>query len=331
MARDSITGIVNDVVRRFPDAPARTLARRVVAETNNAITLEQARSRVRIALGVHGTKNRVKSHPLHRQPRMPGQTIQMPSSKARAWAPHRFPAVGRIGVLSDAHVPFHDDRALAAAVDHLKAIGVAGLLLNGDWADFYSISHWIKNPRDRDFRGELQAVRESLGWLRQEFPRVPIVYKLGNHEERWQKWLWQHAIEISDEPEMGLDVWLKTERHGITIVDEQRIVMIGELPVLHGHELPRGISSPVNPARGAFMRTKHTVLVGHQHQTSGHCEADLHHRETFCWSTGCLCDLTPEYSRINRWNHGFAVVDVRESGEYDVENMRIANGVVRSS
>ena len=330
---DPVHEIVSRLVAAHPDAPAQTLARRLIAECNGALTLNQARCRIRRAFGVQGKQARAEStaRSAFRPPRQAGEVLAMPRSVARPWEPFRFPAVGRIGILSDVHIPFHDESALGAAVDHLRSVGIAGLLLNGDWADFYGISRFEKNPRDRDFRGELKAVRDSLAWLRQEFPGIPIVFKLGNHEERWRAWLWQHAVEISDEPEMGLDVWLKTERHGITIVDDQRIVMLGELPVLHGHELPRGVSSPVNPARGAFMRLKHTSLTGPQHQTSGHCEPDIWHRETFNWSTGCLCDLTPEYARINRWNHGFAVVDVRNDGQFDVSNLRIADGVVRSS
>ena len=329
---DAITATVREIVRRHPDAPARSLARRVVAETNHAITLEQARCRVRAVLGVQGAINRRKIPSTQfRPPRVAGQTLSLPPTKAKPWTPHDMGVVGRIGVLSDVHVPYHDVVAVQAAVRHLQAVKVNGLLLNGDIADFYSISHWVKRPSERDFPGELRAVRDFLGWLRQEFPKVPIVLKLGNHEERFEKWLWQHAAEISDEPEMGLDVWLRTARLGITIVDDQRPVLLGELPVLHGHELPRGVSSPVNPARGAFMRTKHTVLVGHQHQTSGHCEPDMWHKETFVWSTGCLCDLTPEYARLNRWNLGFAVVTVERDGQFNVANMRIAGDVVRTS
>jgi hypothetical protein len=54
-------------------------------------------------------------------------------------------------------------------------------------------------------------------------------------------------------------------------------------------------------------------------------------RETTCWSTGCLCDLRPEYARINKFNHGFASVQVYGDGQFDVHNFRIANGRVRSS
>lgn len=327
---DAIAGIVRRLVKQHPDAPARTLARRLVAECNGALTLEQARTRIRVAFGLCGKEHKQRAV-APRPPRQAGEVIAMPQSVARPWTPYVFPAAGRIGVLSDAHVPFHDDRALQAAVGHLKRAGIAGLLLNGDWADFYAVSRHEKNPRDRDFRGELRAVRESLQWLRQEFPGVPIVYKLGNHEERWRAWLWQHASEISDEPEMHLSGWLKTERLGIEIVEDKRIVMLGELPALHGHELPHGLTSPVNPARGAYMRLKHSAIIGHHHQTSGHCEPDMLHREVFCWSTGCLCDLTPEYARINRWNHGFAIVEVHDDGQFDVSNLRVADGVVRSS
>ena len=239
---------------------------------------------------------------------------------------------GIVGILSDIHVPFHSEVALQAAVGHFKTVGIDALILNGDTCDFYAISRWIKDPKKRDFRGEINAATQLLAWLRQEFPGVPIVFKAGNHEERWKHWLWQHAPEISDDPRMGLDQWLDFAEHGIELVEDQRPIMCGELPVLHGHEKGKGISSPVNQARGAFLRLLHTVLEGHGHRTSGHAESDMWHRETFCWSTGCLCDLTPEYARVNRWNWGFATVTVDTAGSFDVDNYRIsAKGEIRSS
>jgi predicted phosphodiesterase len=332
---DEIAKIARRLVRRHPDHPAQSLARRLVAESGGAITLNAARCRVRYLLGQTGSERRRAGFPgakfAPRPSRAPGQGVAMPTSKAPSWQPHDLGVCGLVGILSDIHVPYHHEQALGAAVDYLKKKRIKALLLNGDFADFYSISRWTKKPSERDFKGELRQVRQLLEWLRSSFPRIPIVAKLGNHEERWNHWLWQHAPEISDEPEMGLRAWFKLDDLGIGLVEDQRPIMLGELPVLHGHELPRGISSPVNPARGAWMRTKGTILVGHQHQTSGHSEPDMWHAETFCWSTGCLCDLTPEYARINRWNHGFATVDVHKGGEFDVENLRIVDGKVRSS
>lgn len=326
----AIDRIVADVLRKFPDHPAKSLARKLVAETNGALNLEQARTKIRRTLGQSGSRQRPHAT-MARPARLPGQGVAMPASRAEPWTPHVVDVVGRIGILSDVHVPYHDEVALRAAVDRLAAEKIDALVLNGDIADFYAISRWEKDPTKRDFKGELAAIREFIAWIRWSFPDIPIIYKAGNHEERWNHWLWQHAPEIADEPMMSLVAWLQLDKHGVELVEDQRPIMLGKLPVLHGHELPKGLAAPVNVARGAFLRTLTSVLVGHSHRSSGHAESDMWHAETFCWSTGCLCDLTPEYARINRWNHGAAIVTVFDDGEYEVHNFRIAHGKVRSS
>ena len=330
---DEITPIVRRIVEAHPDAPARTLARRIVEEANGAITLEQARTRVRKALGLTGDKQRKQSQTkhLHRERRPAGLRMTMPPSRAEPWLPFDLGIVGRVGILSDIHVPYHDETALWAAVEHLQSEKIDALVLNGDWADFYSISRHEKNPKYRNFRNELHAGRDLLKWIRQEFSGIRIVAKLGNHEERWAAWLWQHAPEISDDPIMGIDNWYGFHNLGIELVQDKRIILCGALPVLHGHEKGNGISSPVNQARGAFMRLHHTVLEGHGHRTSTHSEPDMMGRETVCFSTGCLCDMRPAYAVLNKWNHGFAIAHVHADRSFDVQNMRIMSGKVRQS
>lgn len=333
MAGDPITEMARDLARRFPDAPARTLARRLVADSNGAITLHQARMRMQRQFGVQGKQHRRKiKAAAPRETRQAGVVYSMPPTHAEPWTPHVMKVLGPVGILSDIHVPYHSEIAVTAAVEFLKRQQLAALLLNGDIADFYAISRYMKDPKQRDFKGELEAVRGFVAWLRSQFPSIPIVLKAGNHEERWNHWLWQHAPEISDDPRMSLTGWLELAKHDITLVEDQRPIMLGKLPVLHGHELPRGMAAPVNVARGAFLRTGSTVLVGHSHRTSNHAEANMWHHETACWSTGCLCDLRPEYARINRWNHGFAVATVWERGQFDVNNYRVmSDGSVRSA
>ena len=334
MAGDPITAMARKLCRTHPDAPARTLARRLVKEANGAITIEAARRRIARQFGVHGVKARkeVKAA-CPRKPRQAGEVRTMPRSMAEPWTPYVMNVVGPVGIISDVHVPYHSETAVAAAVGMLKEQdSLAGILLNGDIADFYAISRYMKDPKQRDFKAELEAVRDFIAYLRSEFPHAPIVYKLGNHEERWQHWLWQHAAEISDDPRMSLCAWLDLDKHGVQLVENQRPIMLGQLPVFHGHELPRGMAAPVNVARGVWMRMKGTGLVGHHHRTSNHAESDWRHRETANWSVGCLCDLTPEYSRVNAWNWGAAVVDVHANGTFDVHNYRImGDGTVRSA
>lgn len=333
MAGDPITAMARRLAKLHPDAPAQTLARRLVKESNGAITLHQARMRMQRQFGTHGAKNRKTQKPTAPRPqRKAGEILAMPKSMSEPWTPHIMRVTGPVGILSDVHVPYHSEIAVAAAVAHLKEQNLAGLLLNGDIADFYAISRYMKDPTKRDFKGELEAVRSFLAWLRQEFPAIPIVLKLGNHEERWQHWLWQHAAEISDDRRMSLTAWLDLKEHDIELVEDQRPVMLGKLPVLHGHELPKGMAAPVNVARGAWMRTLSTCLVGHSHRTSNHAESDMWHKETACWSTGCLCDLRPEYAKFNRWNWGFAMAVVHDGGAFDLHNYRVMlDGTVRSA
>lgn len=332
MAGDVITAMARKIVEENPDHPSRGLARMLVEQAKGALTIDQARGRISRALGVWGNRDRKETKNIGREPRQAGVQYRIPPSAADPWLPHVLGVTGTVGILSDTHVPYHDEVAVVAAIDDLKSRNLAALVLNGDIADFYAISRWMKDPRQRDFSVELEAVREFVGYLRETFPKIPIVYKAGNHEERWQHYIWQHAPELSREKHMSLQQWLHLDKHGVDLVEDGRPIMAGKLPVLHGHELPNGISAPVNPARGAFLRTLSTVLVGHSHRTSGHAESDMWHAETFCWSTGCLCDLTPAYARINRWNHGFAVVEVHAGGEFDVENLRITRkGSVRTS
>jgi len=333
MAGDPITEMARRLAQMHPDAPAQTLARRLVKECNGAITLHQARMRMQRQFGVQGAKHRKSFKAAAPRPaRKSGEILAMPKSMAETWTPHRMNVIGNVGIMSDVHVPYHSEIAVAAAVGFLKDQELSALLLNGDIADFYAISRYMKDPKQRDFKGELEAVRDFLAYLRQEFPDIPIVYKTGNHEERWQHWLWQHAAEISDDPRMSLTAWLGFTENNIELVEDKRPVMLGKLPVLHGHELPSGMAAPVNVARGAFMKTLSTVMVGHSHRTSNHAESDMWHKETGCWSTGCLCDLRPEYARINRWNWGFAMVAIHKSGAFDVHNYRVMHdGTVRTA
>ena len=322
---------LEELCSKFPDAPNLGLAKRAKKERPESFaTIEHARNMIRIIRGAHGTKN-ARLATQKRPKGKAGQAPKMPPSLAEPFEVFEIDSE-RCGIISDVHIPYHSEVAFGAAVAALKQVKIDTLLINGDFADFYQVSRHQRDPKHRRFSEELKSVVQGLEWLRAEFPKARIVYKLGNHEERWQVFIWNRAPEIYDLPAVQIDELLQAKRLGIEVVGDQRFIMLGQLPILHGHELGKSIFSPVNPARGAFLRTHHTVLVGHSHQTSGHADTDMFHSETFVWSTGCLCDLTPAYARNNRWNHGFAWVYVSGDGSFSVSNRRIAkNGEVRGA
>lgn len=309
--------------RKFPDAPSRTLAKRIATECK--CTIEQARATIRRMRGAAGNRHRKKTtdKSLFRPKGKAGQKPQLPPSLAKKWEPFDLGTDITVGILSDVHVPYHDEQALGAAVAHLKKSKPDVLLLNGDFADFYTISRYTKNPKKRNFKREVKLLREGLAWLRSQFPASRIVYKMGNHDERWDHWLWNHAPEISDLPQVRLPSILGCKKLDIEFVGDKRPVMAGKLAVFHGHELTSGPFTPAMPSRTAFLRTTASVMVGHHHRTSTYAQQNWKHEEIVCWSVGCLADLNPEYNPVNSHNHGFAVIEVAADGQFSVHNLRL--------
>lgn len=299
---------------------ARTVLRRVAGKSGNA---------KQTAMG----KNKEFSEVADR-PRNP---YSLPHSDETTFEPFVFPHYKRIAVLSDIHIPFHSISALTAVLDYYKKEKPDALFLNGDIIDCYQLSRFDKDPRKRSFGAELEAFADTLKKLR-DVLKCPVYYKYGNHEERYEHFLFAKAKELVGVEEFELDAIIKKRVPDITIIKDKRIVKIGgkdedgvrvgALSVVHGHEFGGGFFSPVNVARGLFLRAKSSAMQGHSHQTSEHSERDLNGKLMTCWSLGCLCELYPDYAKFNKWNHGYAEILVNDDGTWDVRNKRIVNGKI---
>jgi metallophosphoesterase superfamily enzyme len=92
--------------------------------------------------------------------------------------------------LPDVHIPFHNREVLELAVKYGEFYQPDIIILNGDFADHYSQSHWQKDPRKRNFPKEVETVKIALEWLRALFPNAMIYWKEGNHEERIMGFIW---------------------------------------------------------------------------------------------------------------------------------------------
>ena len=321
--------IVDQFLKDFPTHPTRELSRAIYAKYGNLWPTQVAcYNSVRYARGemVSGAGH-YRKNPIKRDDGIPDT---MPKSKATAWEPVVIPNAhaARTLILTDIHVPYHDPEALEAALRHGDKFNPTLVLLDGDIVDFYTISRYETRPSERDLKTEILFTRQLFKHLRKRYPKARITYKLGNHDERWMHNIWKKAPELANIKEFDIDQILHTTEYGMDVVDDQRMIMLGKLPVLHGHELPKGMSSPVNPARGFFMRGIEIMLAGHLHRTSEHTEPTMLGKTITCWSTGCLCDLHPEYARINKWNSGFATVEVSKDGSFNCDNLRIHKGKV---
>jgi predicted phosphodiesterase len=233
----------------------------------------------------------------------------------------------RIGILSDIHFPYYDKEALNAAIAYLRKWEPGCILLNGDIIDAYQLSNWEKDPRKRSFKYELDMLRAFIIELRKIFPNTRIVYKIGNHCERYEKLILQRVPELVDLELFTFENVISAKELGIDVVRNKRLIKIGKLNVGHGHEFAKGFVAPVNPARGFYLKSKSNFIGGHHHQISSHQEQDINGNIIGSWSTGCLCELHPHYMPINRWQHGFATVE-NFGTDFSVQNLTIIKGKV---
>lgn len=153
-----------------------------------------------------------------------------------------------------------------------------------------------------------------------------VMWKLGNHEYRLERYLMQRAPELFETDIVSYSTLCDLDKRGVELVPANAHIVHHELTILHGHEWSSRSSSSVNQARGNFLQALDCTLSGHGHRSSHHHEPTLRGRPISCWSVGCLCDLHPEYRQLNKWNHGYAVL--KTGSAWEVENKRIIDGRV---
>ena len=232
----------------------------------------------------------------------------------------------KVLIISDLQVPFHDVPALTLALNYGIEHGMNCLYINGDLADWMAISRFEDNPLKRRMKVEYYTVLQVLEDIRRIVgPDVKIYYKLGNHDIRWERYLWKHSYDICNLPFTSYQEALNLDKLDIELVGDTTEARFGKLSVYHGHELK--VYSSVNPARGFYVKYEGNILGGHHHRTASHISKTGRGQYQGAWSTGCLCQMRPEFAVVNKWNHGFAFVEWTKKN-FDVHNMMIIDGKV---
>lgn len=250
----------------------------------------------------------------------------LPESVAPDWSPYPVIRPGVWLALMDLHLPYHDKATIELAVSEAKKRGAVGVLLNGDVMDSHEVSRHDKDPRAPRYVREVEYARQFFAWLRGQLPKADLVYKAGNHEDRLEAYIIRHAPALFGVEGVDLPSFVHLADVGCEWVTDKRVVTVGKLHVVHGHEYPGGAASPVNPARGLYLKAKYVSLCGHHHRTSEHNDRDIRGKLETAWSVGCACHLHPRYMPINQWNHGYGLIELARDGNFQVTNRRVVNG-----
>jgi len=318
--------VLKDYRRKNMDMPTRKLARIIYNE--NPLLFKDVEY-IRTKLGqLENPKDSHFSPEFKRDEQRPMNPYKLPESSETIYEPYIIKGFKKVGILSDVHLPYHNIGALTCAIEFMKKEKVDALLLNGDTIDCHTLSRFMKDPKKRDFKYELDSLKSFIDVIKKQL-KCKIFFKIGNHENRYQHFLYQKAGELIGIEEFEFSNIIKARAEGIEIIESNRFMKLNDLNGIHGHEYIGGISAPVNVARGLYLRGKTSAFQGHNHSTSEHSETDMNGKITTTWSIGCLCELHPEYMPLTKWNWGCAVVYLDNNGvDYQFFNKRIFDGKI---
>lgn len=318
---ESAAIIIKDYLRKYAQANSTEIARLLVHNEPVIFSdVEKTRHMLRYyrgTLGKFGRKNLCTSSYIPK--------IDIPDSVyteniVYTLCPSDYPVI--IG--GDAHFPYHDKEAVELFFDEAFSIHAKTIVLLGDWMDMYQCSSFVKDPRAVRLPDEIILMQKFLEQIRKRFSKTKIVYKIGNHEDRLENYIKTKAPELFGLSAVSLESLLDFKKQNIILISSKQIIKVNDLFLLHGHEIGKGVSTPINSARNLYMKTKVSAVCGHYHQTSEYSEKDINGKIQTCYSIGCLCGLKPDYAPVNKWNLGFAEV-YSDNGMFVVENKKIIN------
>lgn len=320
-----------EALSKFPNMSKNSIAR-YLNETYPALfgTLENARQNVKLYTIKRPTRpNQTLIE--HKTIHTPQNPFGLPEQKQNERKIAKLPKEAtEVLWLSDIHFPNQDNEALTLALQYGLDNNINCIVLGGDILDNEPFTNHLAPPPSKgDVTEWFKMVDDFLLMLRNKFKDIPIVWIEGNHDNWYVRYLMSKAPMLFGDEYYQLENRLKLKDKGIKWYGQSVVLMAGKLQLLHGHTLIKGFFSPVNPARGLFLRAKSSTLIGHCHNTSEHSEANISGEIVTCYSTGCLCTLAPDYDPHNtKHNLGFAHIKLGDKGHFRVLNKRIIKGEI---
>ena len=239
----------------------------------------------------------------------------------------------RIVVASDFQIPL-EDRELAATVfgpfakafkpDRRKYPSAEfHLFLNGDVMDNFRLSRFVKRVMPRfTMDDELAWTRKNLRAWGKHFTHRH--YAFGNHEERWDKYIWENAPEMAYSMPRLAEV-LQLRKLGYDWVPYLEHYDFMGFIITHGDRT-------VKHTAAAMMDVYHTSgTSGHTNRPQSFTFADAASGEPNTWYvSGMMCrkdigKVIKDWRKVQPWQQAFLTGEVQD-GILHVELVRVHHG-----
>jgi hypothetical protein len=229
--------IVREYVAKYTDMPTLTMAKLILKEEPNLyMNVSCARDAVRRIRGKNGQNHKYKTneHLFDKGPRPYNPFEPLPEGirEIGEMLPFKIPNK-KVLCLFDLHAPYHSKEALKAALEYSR--GEVDAVLMQEGFDFYQLSTFEKDPRNKDVAYERRIVNDIIRFIKKYLGIKDFYYQRGNHCQRWDRYLKVKARELLGMDEFKFDMLFDKDLN-VTLTPDMHRVMLGKLNVLHGHE-----------------------------------------------------------------------------------------------
>ena len=237
----------------------------------------------------------------------------------------------KVMVTGDYHIPYMNKGAYNVMKEYTKKYKPDVFIINGDLLDFYSISSFDKKPDRKDsVSNDVKKARKVLRDIRKTVGKsTEIHYLIGNHENRFQTFLWRHAPELYGVDGLTLKEQLRLDELSINYVSadndywgkDNGHLKIGDMIIMHGDSRLNGSSYSKYSCYGI----KNTILNGIQNsviQGHSHRLGKFFHNDYVGLESGSIC----EKIGTANWQQGFVTFEVYRNKTYNHRTHKIING-----
>ncbi len=227
-------------------------------------------------------------------------------------------------VVNDLHYPFQDEKAI------VKVLGLAAemqpdyFIVNGDLVDMHKISPFDNDPlRIANINEEFILARIFLEKVAKALPNAEKHFIFGNHEYRFDKYIWKNAKELAGLDGLSVAEQLRLKEYGFAVHYRRQKESYMDLgPFLVGHFSAVSQHSGYTAKKLLDYHGK-SLIQGHVHRGGVHYRT-INGKVLMAVENFCLCNLTPEYLINPNWQHGFTLFRIGKN-YYDIEPVPIKN------
>lgn len=221
----------------------------------------------------------------------------------------------RVGLIPDAHIPFHSERRLRELLDAIRGCEI--IVIMGDWIDAYSVSSFDKNPLRKQRMPEEFA--EAVKWLeviRDENPDAEIHFIEGNHEERFMRYLIRQAPAFVGMKGMSIREQLELDRLRIIYHDSDGFELRG-IRLKHGQVVAAKSGATAMKELEAHQCSGVSV---HTHRMSMVWRTNREGQRMFWLEGGHVCDDDKaDYVKNPDWQAGSWILTFDQDDNVDFE------------